>query len=105
MGTITMDEEAGHLWRMRVRDVLNREWDPIGIRGDPVDEYDPYVLAIASMIQDRSVDSTLLRYMEWAEVDSIGLSPFKRDRAHKVIAILRALAPPPKEMIPGPKPT
>jgi hypothetical protein len=88
-----MDKKAARVLIDRVRDVINREWNPIGVSDLPADEYDSYVLPIASMIHHRSSDEALLRYMKWAEVEQMGLSPFDRDKAVKVIEILRAIGP------------
>ena len=87
------DKKAARILMDHVRDVINREWNPIGVPDLPVDEYDSYVGPIASMIQHRSNDEMLLRYMKRVEVEQMGLSPFDRNRALKVIAILRGVGP------------
>jgi hypothetical protein len=73
----------------RIRDILNRDWDPIG--GCPADEYDSYAGKLAAKIGESATDDELMRYLEWAEVDHLGLGPFDSERARKVIAILRKL--------------
>ena len=84
------DKKATGLWLRRIIEILNREWDPIG--GCPEDEYEGYAGKIAAMIRDRAGDEKLMNYLEWAEVDNMGLGqPFDRERAKKVIAALRAL--------------
>jgi hypothetical protein len=86
---VAMDKGAVRKLFDCVRDVINREWNPIGVPDLPADEYDSYVGPIASMILHRSNDEALLRYMKWVEVEQMGLSPFDHDKAVKVIAILR----------------
>jgi hypothetical protein len=46
--TVGKKHEALRVWRERIRDILNGEWDPIV--GSPEDEYDRYVGKVAEMI-------------------------------------------------------
>lgn len=78
----------------RIREILNRDWDPIG--GCPEDEYDTYVHRIVAMLRDGATDDELMAYLEWAEVENMGLgAPFDRERALKVIGAIRDLSPSP----------
>jgi hypothetical protein len=45
-------------WRSQLRELLNRDWDPIG--DVPADEYDRYVGQIAAMIRNNASDEKLL---------------------------------------------
>ena len=75
----------------RIRAILNRDWDPIG--GCPEDEYDTYVDRIVAMLRDGATDDQLLAYLEWAEVENMGLGqPFDRKRALKVVRAIRGLS-------------
>ena len=47
---MAIDKYASRVWRARIRDILNRDWNPIGINWEG--EYDSYVGAIAAMIRD-----------------------------------------------------
>jgi hypothetical protein len=78
-------------WMKAINSVLHREWAPIA--GEPPeDEYESYVGSLAAMLLKHAPDADLLAYLEWAEVENIGLGgPFARERAEKVIASLRAL--------------
>jgi hypothetical protein len=87
-----IDKHASRIWRGRIRDILNKYWDPIG--GCPADEYDGYVGKIAALIRDGATDDELLDYMRWAEAIHMGFGKFDTDRARKVIVLLRALGPP-----------
>jgi hypothetical protein len=88
-----MDKKAVRDWQEQIRDVLNREWDPIG--GCPEDEYYTYADRLASMLHRGASDDDLMRYLEWAEGEDIGLgSPFNAERGRKVVAALRTLDDP-----------
>lgn len=81
-------------WMKAINAVLHREWAPIA--GDPPeDEYESYVGPLATMLLKHAPDAELLAYLEWAEVENMGLGrPFALERAEKVVASLRALPPP-----------
>jgi hypothetical protein len=97
-----IDKHASRAWRSRLREVLNRDWDPIGVAGDGSveDEYDGYMGKIAAMLRDNASDEELLAYLKWAEVENMGLGSEEqfnrhRDRILGVIAALRKVGPPP----------
>ncbi|WLA86303.1 hypothetical protein [Bradyrhizobium elkanii] len=89
--SMALDKEGSRVWRGRIRDILNRQWDPIG--GCPVDEYDSYVGKIAAMVRDNATDEALMKY--WAEAVHMGFDRFDAERARAVIASIRELATPP----------
>jgi hypothetical protein len=66
-----IDKYASRIWRDRIREILNRDWDPIG--GCPEDDYDSYMGRIALMIRDGRSGDELLASLEWAEVEHMGL--------------------------------
>jgi hypothetical protein len=90
---MTIAKYASREWRRRIRDVLNREWDPIG--GCPEDEYDTYAGKLAAMIRDKASDEDLTRYLEWAEAEHMGFGKFNSERGRKVVQSLRNLGPAP----------
>lgn len=47
---MAIDKKEARNWHRKIRDVLNRDWDPIG--GCPDDEYESYAGKIAAMIRD-----------------------------------------------------
>jgi len=50
---MAIDKEASRRWRRRLREVLNEEWDPIGLRAGPDDdEYEAYAGKIAAMVRE-----------------------------------------------------
>jgi hypothetical protein len=75
----------------KVRDILNREWDPIG--GCPDDEYETYAAKVAAMLLQIASDDAIMKYLVWAEVENMGLAQFNSDRARKAIAAIRGLVP------------
>jgi hypothetical protein len=100
---MAIDKLASRKWRAQIRDILNRLWDPIGVYGNgpddeyPDDEYEAYAGTIAAMIREQEAsDEQLMDYLEWAEVEYIGLPPFNRARAAKVVAAVRELGGPPE---------
>lgn len=84
-----IDKEASRVWRGRIRDILNQQWDPIG--GCPADEYDGYIGTIAAMVRDNATDTALMKYLEWAESVHMGFGRFDPERARTVIVSIRAL--------------
>ena len=90
---MAIDKKATQLWLRRIIDILNREWDPIGVvRLGVQDEYDGYAGKIAALIRDGATDKELLEYLEWAEVENMGLSESAdTERATRVIRALRDL--------------
>jgi hypothetical protein len=89
---VPTDKKAARVCVGRIRDVLNRAWDPIG--GCPADEYDRYVGGLATMIGQDATDKQLIEYLKWAELEDLSLPPpFNRERAAKVVAALRGLSP------------
>jgi hypothetical protein len=70
------------------------EWDPIGVRGEPevVDEYDGYVLQVASRLRDGATADEIATYLTEVEEVRMGLgeSPDARARNHALADRLRA---------------
>jgi hypothetical protein len=93
------DKKAVGDWLRQIIDILNREWDPIGVMSLdaewPDDEYQGYAGKLATMLRAQATDEELMSYIEWAEIENMGLSPpFDHERARRVIAALQALAMP-----------
>ena len=88
-----IDKHESRAWRQRIRDILNRDRDPIG--GCPDDEYEAYVGKIAAMIRAKATDDELLRYLEWVEAEHMGFGKFDLARARNVISVIRTLGPAP----------
>ena len=83
-------------WLGQIIDILNHDWDPIGVMTlDPEwpdDEYQGYAGKLATMLRAGATDEEFMNYLEWAEIKNMGLSqPFDRQRAQRIIAALRTL--------------
>jgi hypothetical protein len=76
--------EAGERARAlyeKIREVLIKEWDPIGVQALPEaqDEYDGYIPTLYSMlIARRSNQVEVYEYLLWLETEHMGLSPDKQ---------------------------
>jgi hypothetical protein len=101
---MAVDRKGLSTWLARMRDVLNREWDPIRVLpsddGGNIDEYDTYRDKLASMIGAHATDEELVAYLQRAETEWMGLGAPTDVKAHegalrKVVAAIRALGSPP----------
>jgi hypothetical protein len=93
-----IDKEKSRAWRRSARDILNRQWDPIGVwfaDGSGVeDEYDRYAGGLAGMVRDNASDEELARYLSWVEAEHMGLGRFDGERIARVVAAIRELGRP-----------
>jgi hypothetical protein len=94
-------EAAGRLWltiQDQIRDVLNRDWDPIGVVADNVDdEYDMYIGHIHSLLAKRVSEKDISDYLLWVEVMRMGLTGTSVDQRLRVARNLQSLQLPPLE--------
>jgi len=71
-------EPAGRAWlniQDQIRAVLNRDWDPIGVVGDGIDdEYDMYIGQIQSSLTKVSSEQEIAEYLLWVETERMGLT-------------------------------
>lgn len=97
-------ETDGEVWieiQDRVRDVLNQQWDPIGVADIVEDEYDGYIGEIYALLKSGSSEAELTEHLQSIEADRMELrvSPIEKLRA--VADSLRRLelpnVPPSKE--------
>ena len=61
------------LWN-KIRDVLIREWDPIGVGDESADEYDSYIPGVAQLLAGGCDKIELERHLRQIEKSSMGLS-------------------------------
>lgn len=78
--------------QQKVKEILLREWDPIGVLDIPEaqDEYDGYVPSIYSMLISRKPLNEVFDYLLWAEEEHMGLTADKQRTqsiAEKLIAL------------------
>ncbi len=83
--------------RARVREILLRDWDPIGVSGIPeaTDEYDAYADAVYFMLMDeRATASDIAAYLLAVATEHMGLTDRGQlaatsDRVAKLLVSLR----------------
>jgi hypothetical protein len=94
-------EPAGCVWltiQDEIRNVLNRDWDPIGVVADNVDnEYDMYIGHIHSLLAKRASEKDISDYLLWVEVERMGLTGTSVDQRLRVARNLQSLQLPPLE--------
>jgi len=84
--------------RAKVREVLMREWDPVGVRNAPEaqDEYDTYVgRAYVMLMDERASAEAIADYLYRIATEYMGLSPRPElaERSGQAAAALVALRP------------
>jgi len=58
-----------------IRQILYREWDPIGVSGSaPDDEYDSYIGPVYRILSGSRSEQELIEYLFRTERDTIGMS-------------------------------
>jgi hypothetical protein len=75
-----------------VRDILFREWDPIGVKAmAPDDEYDAYVPAVCSLLLS-GADAVKIaaQLQDWA-TNAMGLSRVDGEHSRRIARRLRGL--------------
>jgi hypothetical protein len=88
---MSVDKQAAREWLARLQNVLNTIWDPIG--GCPTDEYDTFVMKIASMVRDGASDDLIREYLRWSEAEHMGLGEPSATRLDQTMIAIRALGP------------
>jgi hypothetical protein len=93
-------EPAGRVWLMiqnRIRVVLNRDWDPIGVADIVDDEYDMYIGNIYSLLATDTDEQAIADHLLWIELERMGLTGTPMNQLFRVAANLRSLQLPPLE--------
>ncbi len=70
-------EPAGRAWlsiQNQMRDILNRDWDPIGVADIVANEYDMYIGQIHSLLAKCASENEIAEYLLWVEVERMGLT-------------------------------
>ena len=91
--------ERARTLHYRIKRVLFRDWDPIGIQEIPEaqDEYDSYVPAIYSMLIARKSINEVFEYLLWLETEHMGLTADRqqtRSIAEKLVDLNNQSSPP-----------
>ena len=69
-------EPAGRVWltiQDQIRNVLNSDWDPIGVADTVDDEYDMYIGQIHSLLAKDASGEDIAEYLLWVEIERMGL--------------------------------
>ncbi|GGY20405.1 hypothetical protein GCM10011289_25020 [Paludibacterium paludis] len=68
--------EQARALHQKIKSVLMRDWDPIGVQAIPEaeDEYDSYVPTLYSMLISRKPVSEVFEYLAWLETEHMGLT-------------------------------
>lgn len=74
---------------IRVREVLLKKWDPIGIQAfsEAQNEYDSYVPELCELLMRRATVNEIVTYLWWLETEHMGL-PGDRQKTEGVAAYL-----------------
>jgi hypothetical protein len=85
--------ERARALHQQIKDVLLREWDPIGVQAIPEaqDEYDSYVPTIHSMLISRKPTHEVFEYLMWLETEHMGLTA-DRQRTQSIAEMLAGLS-------------
>jgi len=74
-----------------MQEVLNRDWDPIGVADIVADEYDMYVGQIHSLLAKSASENEIAEYLLWVEVERMGLTGTPINQRLSVAKALREL--------------
>jgi hypothetical protein len=80
------------LWQA-VKEILFREWDPIGINSNPAlsDEYDSYVSAIVRLLQAEADEYKIAEHLCNLQRVSLGMSSANEERDREIARRLKSL--------------
>lgn len=87
-------ETDGEAWldiQDKVRDVLNQQWDPIGVADIVEDEYDAYIGEIYQLLKSDSTEATITGHLRSIEADKMGLRVSPLEKLRSVAKGLRRL--------------
>ena len=86
-------EARGRGIQAQIRQVLLRDWDPIGVREIPEaqDEYDSYVGGVYRLLASHAQDDELVEHLYRIERETMGLGPRDKSGLLHVVQKLRAL--------------
>jgi len=91
-------EPAGRVWltiQNQMRDVLNSDWDPIGVADIVDDEYDMYIGHLHSLLMKGASEQDIAEYLLWVEVERMGLTGTPTDQRLRAAKNLKNLHLPP----------
>jgi len=80
-----------HNYHNAIREVLMREWDPIGVSDIPeaADEYDSYICAVHGLLIHREPLYKMIDFLWWVETQHMGLAGNRRRTEQAAERLLR----------------
>ena len=87
-------EAAGESWLQiqdQVREVLNREWDPIGVAEVVDDEYDDYIEELYRLVKGEAPEEEIMDRLRSIEVERMELRASAAETLRVVAVRLRSL--------------
>lgn len=88
-----IDKERGRRIRTEIRDVLMRDWDPIGVKDEPMaaDEYDMYLGEIYGLLVDGVSETSIASHLRNIEIKRMGFADFQTPDRLEVAKALKAV--------------
>jgi hypothetical protein len=89
-----IDKERGWRIKTEIREVLMREWDPIGVKDEPMaaDEYDMYLGDIYGLLADSASETTIAALLRNIEIKRMGFADFQTPDRLDVAKALKAIS-------------
>jgi len=74
-----IDKDKAVRIKSEIRSVLMREWDPIGVKDEPMaaDEYDGYIGGVYALLKERAVAKTISDHLREIEIRRMGFAEFQ----------------------------
>lgn len=84
------DKQRIHQAKLQIRHVLLEEWDPIGVRDEPLaqDEYDGYLGGIYGLLERGESEAGIVRHLHFTETVNMGMTGQSMD---KLLAVAMSL--------------
>jgi len=88
-----IDKERGQRIRTAIREVLMRDWDPIGVKDEPLaaDEYDMYLAGVYGLLASGVPENTVAAHLRDIEIGRMGFAEFQTPDRLDVAKALKAI--------------
>jgi len=88
-----IDKERGRRIRTAIREVLMRDWDPIGVKDEPMaaDEYDMYLGDIYGLLAREAPETSISAYLREIEIKRMGFADFQTPHRLDVARALKMI--------------
>lgn len=85
-------QKRGIRIQSEIREVLYRNWDPIGVSGEaPNDEYDAYIGGIYRLLTSTRSVSDIAEHLQRLETEKIGVVPANLESLVPIAKLLLAI--------------